>query len=336
MLQWAAPSVFLLIPLPLLLYFIFPAGDFPHQQGITVPFYHRVEQLTHHNHRTIPSQQWLRLTLLILIWLSLITAAAGPQWIGKSHSSPRSGRDLLLAIDISGSMSLPDMTWQGKPITRLQAVKRLASDFIERRKGDRIGLILFGTRAFLQAPLTFDRTTVNTLLEDTSIGLAGTQTAIGDAIGLAIKRLYHQPYNSNKILILLTDGANNAGTAPLSAANLAKNIHLRIYTIGIGADSLLIPSYFGTQSINPAMDLDETTLKHIAQITQGSYFRARSTTDLAAIYKAIDKLEPSFKDRTPLRNITPLYPWPLLLALLLTLCLLQLRLGIVSLLRKIG
>jgi Ca-activated chloride channel family protein len=202
-------------------------------------------------------------------------------------------------------------------VTRLEVVKQVAGEFIERRDGDRIGLILFGTRAYLQAPLTFDRPTVRTLLEEAVIGLAGEQTAIGDAIGLGVKRLKERPAK-NRVLILLTDGANTAGEVhPLDAARFAAKLGLKIYTIGVGADVAMMRRLYGTARVNPSADLDEPTLAAIARATGGRYFRARQTNELVDIYRTLDELEPVIGDEEQFRPTTELYYWPLALALLM-------------------
>jgi len=181
-----------------------------------------------------------------------------------------------------------------------------------------VGLILFGTQAYLQTPLTFDRKTVITLLNESAIGLAGDNTAIGDAIGLAVKRLKNQPANS-RVLILLTDGANTAGeVSPIKAAELAAENQLKIYTIGIGADEMQVRSFFGSRTVNPSRDLDEKTLTAIADTTGGRYFRARNTEELDKIYQLLDELEPVEKDKQYYRPRSELYPWPLGLALALS------------------
>jgi Ca-activated chloride channel family protein len=214
-------------------------------------------------------------------------------------------------------------------VDRLTATKWVAGDFINRRVGDRLGLILFGTQAYLQTPLTFDRKTVLTLLNESAIGLAGDNTAIGDAIGLAVKRLKDQPANS-RVLILMTDGANTAGeVSPLKAAELAAENQLKIYTIGIGADEMVVRSFFGSHKVNPSRDLDENTMIKIAQRTGGRYFRARNTDELNNIYMLLDKLEPIEKDKQYFRPRSELYFWPLALALLIAagLCLTRVRLS---------
>ena len=234
-----------------------------------------------------------------------------PQWVGDVMSIPVSGRDLMLAVDLSGSMQEEDFVLKGERVDRLTATKSVAGDFIERRVGDRIGLILFGERAYLQVPFTFDRKTVKTLLYEAEIGLAGKATAIGDAIGLAVKRLRERD-ESNRVLVLLTDGANTTGTvAPKEAAQLAAAEGLKIYTIGVGADEMLVRDLFGMRKVNPSAELDEETLKTIAGITGGRYFRARDTRELEEIYRLLDKLEPVAEEARPFRPRKALYYWPL-------------------------
>ena len=258
-------------------------------------------------------------------WLLLVSAAARPVWLGPPIDLPVSGRDLLLAVDLSGSMSTQDFSVNGQQVDRLTAVKTIAGDFIQRRVGDRLGLILFGLNAYVQSPLTFDRKTVDTLLLEAVIGLAGKQTAIGDAIGLAVKELRRNP-NGNKVLILLTDGANNAGEVdPLAAAKLAAKEGLTIYTIGIGADSVMVPSLFGMQRVNPSQDLDEDTLRAIAKATGGRYFRARDTAELNKIYQLIDQLQPVDQEKQTFRPQRSLFFWPLAMALVLATPLLWLQ-----------
>ncbi|MCG8325261.1 MAG: VWA domain-containing protein, partial [Thiotrichales bacterium] len=233
--------------------------------------------------------------------------------------------DLMLAVDLSESMQQDDFIIRGQRVDRLTATKWVAGDFIERRVGDRIGLILFGERAYLQAPLTFDRETVRTLLYESAIGLAGGKTAIGDGIGLAVKRLREQT-DTDRVLVLLTDGANTAGNVfPKEAAERAAGEGLKIYTIGIGADESLVQSLFGTRRYNPSRDLDEATLKAIAEVTGGHYFRARDTAELEQIYSILDQLEPVEQDVQRFRPRTSLYYWPLAGAAMIALLLFLLR-----------
>lgn len=260
-----------------------------------------------------------RLVLLTAIWAAAVAAAARPQYLGEPLTLPVSGRDLLLAVDLSGSMEEQDFQLEGEWVDRLTATKAVADEFIANRVGDRVGLILFGREAYLQTPLTFDRPTVRTLLEESAIGLAGKETAIGDAIGLAIRTLEDAGVEAGRrVLILLTDGANTAGAVdPLKAADLAAERDLVIYTIGIGADELTVRSLFGLRRINPSADLDEDTLRSIAEMTGGRYFRARDTAEMAEIYSMLDELEPAESDETGFRPVTELFYWPLGLALVL-------------------
>jgi Ca-activated chloride channel family protein len=260
----------------------------------------------------------LRYIALWIVWVLAVVAAARPQFVGEPLSLPVSGRDLLMAVDLSGSMEEQDFELGGRYVDRLTATKSVAVDFIERRIGDRIGLILFGREAYLQTPLTFDRQTVQVLLNESAIGLAGKETAIGDAIGLAIRTLEDAGVEQGRrVLILLTDGANTAGEVdPLKAAELAAQRNMVIYTIGIGATALTVRGIFGVRQINPSADLDEQTLTTIATLTGGRYFRARDTTELAEIYTMLDELEPAESDEAGFRPVTELFYWPLAFAAL--------------------
>lgn len=266
---------------------------------------------------------WIKRTWLAviagLIWVLLLLAAARPQWVGEIETLPVTGRDLLLAVDISGSMDTQDMVLDGQAVNRLAVVKRVAGEFIQRRKGDRVGLVLFGSRAYLQTPLTFDTETTATLLDEAEIGLAGRETAIGDAIGLAVKRL-REDAASERVLILLTDGANTSGEVePLQATEFAAREGLRIYTVGVGADEMMVQDFFGTRLVNPSADLDEDALQAIAERTGGAYFRARDAEALARIYDQLDELEPVESDQEAIRPVDELFHWPLALALALAL-----------------
>lgn len=262
-----------------------------------------------------------RLGLAAFIWLCLLVAAARPQWLGEPAPLPQTGRNLVLAIDVSGSMETPDLALDGSQATRLDVVKQVAGDFIENRSGDRVGLILFGSQAYLQAPLTFDHVTLRHFLEEAVIGVAGRETAIGDAIGLAVKRLREAP-GGEAVLVLLTDGQNTAGAvSPRQAAKLAAQTGLRIHTIGIGAEQMRVRGLLGTRRVNPSANLDESTLKAIAEATGGRYFRARNRDDLVEVYRRLDELEPVTGNSQLVRPVTALFPWPLGVAMLLSLLL---------------
>jgi Ca-activated chloride channel homolog len=259
----------------------------------------------------------VRLLLAWLAWTLLVLATARPQWLGEPINLPMSGRDLMMSVDISGSMSQQDYQLNGSPVSRLDVVKAVAGRFIERREADRLGLILFGSRAYLQTPLTHDRTTVQTMLNEAVIGLAGRETAIGDSIALAVKRLKQQP-EDNRVLILLTDGSNTAGNlSPRQAAKLAAQAKVRIYSIGIGGGQVGINTRFG-MLMQQASDLDPTTLKAIAKITGGRYFQATDTDQLEKIYDELDRLEPSIRDTRSLRPMHAMFMWPAGIALFIT------------------
>jgi Ca-activated chloride channel family protein len=323
MLTFEWPWLLVLLPLPWLVQRWVPAAE-REEGALLVPFFSRARDLSLQHSHTGTRQRLLLLTLWLL-WLLLLLAATRPQWVGEPLQLPSSGRDLLVAVDISGSMETADMEWEDETLDRLSTVKRVVGDFVERRQSDRLGLVLFGTQAYLQAPLTFDRQTVKRLLLEAQLGFAGEKTAIGDAIGLAVKRLRDRP-ESSRVVILLTDGANTAGAIePLQAAKLAAQAGVKIYTIGIGADEMITPGVFGTsfgaRRINPSRDLDEPVLQSIAAQTGGKYFRARNPADLQEVYTALDQLEPVAQAAETIRPTQSLFYWPLALALLLSLLL---------------
>lgn len=314
MIHFEWPWLLSLLPLPLLIRWLLPAHKPVEQAALKVPF---LNDFSEGDARVISQTGRWPFLAAAIAWILLIAACTRPQWLGEPIEQAVSGRDLMLAVDLSGSMEVQDFVINRQAVDRLTATKWVAGDFINRRVGDRIGLILFGTQAYLQTPLTFDRKTVMTLLDESAIGLAGDNTAIGDAIGLAVKRLKNQEVNS-RVLILMTDGANTAGeVSPLKAAELAAENQLKIYTIGIGADEMLVRSFFGAQKVNPSQDLDEKTLTAIAEKTGGVYFRARNTDELNKIYQLLDQLEPVEKDKQYFRPKSELYYWPLAGALLL-------------------
>lgn len=323
MIQLAWPWMLALLPLPWLARRALPPADPAQGAALRVPFLRelaRPGRAARLRHRRWP------LLLAACAWLLIVAASARPQWLGEPVALPVSGRDIVLAVDLSQSMRERDFLIQGRPVDRLTATKWVADDFISRREGDRIGLILFGEQAYLQAPLTFDRETVWTLLNEAQIGLAGRATAIGDAIGLGVKRL-REVADNDRVLILLTDGANTAGEVdPLQAADLAAHEGLKIYTIGIGADEMLIQGLFGTRRVNPAADLDEATLRAIADRTGGRYFRARDTVEFETIYRLLDELEPVERDPETFRPVAALYHWPLGAALVVIVLLAAIKL----------
>ncbi|MCA9470959.1 MAG: VWA domain-containing protein [Nitrospirales bacterium] len=319
MITWVWLWVFLLLPLPWVVQRLVKPVERNAESSLRIPFYQDVMSIDCGQTAVKQgSRSFRNFWLGMLVWLLLLTAAARPQWIGDPVSLPVSGRDVMMAVDVSGSMEIPDFTLQGEQANRLMVVKAVAGEFIKRRKGDRVGLILFGSQAYVQTPLTFDRTTAQTMLNEAEIGLAGKETAIGDAIGLVTKRLKNQA-QENRVLILLTDGANTAGDiSPLQATKLAAKEGIRIYTIGVGADQMQVSSLFGSRTVNPSQDLDEGTLKEIAQLTGGTYLRAKDKQQLEQVYRQLDELEPAAEETEFFRPTDELYPWPLGAALVLS------------------
>jgi Ca-activated chloride channel family protein len=309
-LEW--PWMLMALPLPWLVRKILSPAVENREAGLKVQSFRGFAVL---NERSEVEQLlYWRFWLAMLAWILLVVASSRPQRIGDELEVPVSGRNLMLAVDLSGSMDAKDFELGSRRVDRLTATKAVASDFIGRREGDRIGLILFGERAYLQVPLTLDRETVKILLLEAFIGLAGEKTAIGDAITLAVKRIHDQGEMADEqVLVLLTDGANTAGEVdPIKAAELAQQVGLRIYTIGIGAEQMEVSSITGgLRRVNPSADLDEETLTQIAQLTGGRYFRAKDTAGLQEIYRLLDEMEPEAEPEAGIRPVKSLYYVPL-------------------------
>jgi Ca-activated chloride channel homolog len=317
MFTFAWPLAFLLLPLFWVVYKYFPKPQKHQDAMLRVPFIARIQALNSASGVTMKLPRHARQFLAIGAWILLVVASANPEWLGNPLPVKQNGRNIMLAVDLSPSMGIPDLQHNNSTVNRLQTVKAVADEFIDKRLGDKLGLILFGSKAYLQTPLTFDRATVHSMLDDATIGLAGQRTAIGEAIGLAIKKISTEDIKS-RILILLTDGGNNSGTIdPLEAAQVAKDNHIKIYTVGIGASQMVISSILGNQLVNPSADLDEDLLKKIANMTEGQYFRAQDEKSLTDILDAINQLEPISTENKTARPITSLFYWPLAAALLL-------------------
>lgn len=248
--------------------------------------------------------------LAALAWALLCVAAARPQQLGPPVQPPAKGRDLMLALDLSGSMGNEDMDIGGEVVDRLTAARAVLSDFIDRRAGDRLSLLVFGRQAYVLTPPTLDRDSVREQLAGSVVGLAGQETAIGDAIGLAVRRLRAEPAGE-RVLVLLTDGVNTAGVLdPRKAARIAADEGVRIHTIAFGGDGTM--SIFGLRVPMPGDDgMDEATLRDVAATTGGRFFRARDTDELAGIYAEIDRLEPIARPGRAVRPRIERYAWPL-------------------------
>ncbi len=321
------PWAFVLLPLPWLVRRWWPAATGSYGDALRLPFLRQLQAAGVVGAARAGRQPRLLLLMMSLCWLLLVAAMARPALVGQPLPLPVNARELLMAIDLSGSMGRDDFTYSGQPVDRLSVVKAVADDFISRRKGDRVGLILFSDRAYLQAPLTLDLAVVRQFLAEAQVGLTGRETAIGDAIGLAVKQLRERP-EANRVLILLTDGSNNAGVLqPMQAAELARQEQVKIHTIGVGGGPQRMAQFAAEQ------EMDEKTLSEIATLTGGQYFRARDIQGLVDIYRAIDALEPVAGESAYLRPITSLLHWPLALALLLSLLLASWQLGLAAWLR---
>jgi Ca-activated chloride channel family protein len=302
--------VFLLLPLPLLLKLL-PDNGKANSIALQVPLF---------NHYGLPVRKRFmsinNLSRLVfwIVWVSVIVAASRPYWLGDSTHRRISGRDMILAMDVSGSMQEADMILEERLASRLAVLKSVSSKFIDRREGDRIGLILFGSKAYSYVPLTFDREALKVFLDDISAGLAGRLTAIGDAIAVSIKVLNEQA-SRHKVVILVTDGSNTSGESdPIKAARIAAHSGLTIYTIGVGNDEQTLNLLSSEQNFPKGTALNETLLKQVAGITGGRYFRARDTDGFEQITRMLDQLEPAQSDNRRYRPELELYQWPLGLA----------------------
>jgi Ca-activated chloride channel family protein len=314
MISFAWPWLLLLLPLPLFVYWL------PQKRNNRISAALIMPQLLPNTSvsMTTNTSKKSPLIILALCWLLTVLALSQPQWLGDTVDIPTEGREMMIAVDLSGSMQIEDMSLHGSTVNRLDMLKEVLGNFIERRIGDRLGLILFADDAYMQTPMTFDRETVKQMLDESELGLVGRKTAIGDAIALAVKR-FDAKQKSNKILLLLTDGQNTAGKiTPEQALELAIAKDVTIYSIGIGADVMLQQSLFGTRRVNPSSELDEKTLTKLAQQTGGKYFRAKDSEGMELIYSLLDQLEPIEQDQQQMRPLTALFYWPLSLALLLS------------------
>jgi Ca-activated chloride channel family protein len=251
----------------------------------------------------------------------MVTALARPQWGTQQIVMDTKGVNIILAVDLSESMAALDFRLNGKTVNRLEAVKSVVQNFVSGRNGDRIGMVVFGSQAYTQLPLTRDYTTITTMLDRLAIGAAGGRTALGDAVGIALKRITDIESRSN-VIILLTDGRSNSGELdPLAAADIAREKEVKIYAVGVGgqgrAPFLMKDAIFGDRYVYQRVDLDESTLKQIAERTGGLYFRAKDTDGLQKIYNTIDEMEKTEVKVKTFAQYNELYLYLLLPALAL-------------------
>lgn len=311
MLTLAYPWLFTLLPLPWLLRWLMPAHR-ERREGLVVPFLDRIAAQTGRQPTegaVVMQGGWLRMISMAVFWISIVAALARPQWIEPPITKNVPVRDMLLAVDLSGSMETQDFTnAQGKKVDRLSAVKEVLDDFLSKRKGDRVGLIFFGSAPFVQAPFTEDLKVCRQLLDEAQVKMAGPQTAFGDAIGLAIT-LFERSEVKERVLIALTDGNDTASKVPpQKAAEIAKDKGIVIHTVAVGD-----PRAAGEDA------LDEDTLKNVAKETGGVFSRAEDRKQLEQIYGQLDKLETRRAQTISHRPRRDVYYWPLAIGLVVTL-----------------
>lgn len=315
---FAYPMMFLLLALPLVMRVVLPRVNDKNEDALKVPFFDDMRRLSPPGGRSVFGGLRFRRLLGALIWILLVAAAANPQWVGEPSKVPSEGRNLMMVLDISGSMQEADFAIQNQAVRRWDAVRAVANAFVQKRQGDRIGVVLFGERSYLYVPLTYDLKTVSDLLKEADVGMAGTQTAIGDALGLALKTMIDVPAES-RVVVLLSDGAANAGVMkPQEAAELAEKMGVKVYTIGAGSDAVQMMGMFGMMQMPRGDEIDEKTLREIARKTGGRYFRAKNTRELLEIYKEIDALEPVVNDDVFVRPVKTLFYYPLAAAFILS------------------
>lgn len=316
MFHFYSPWFALLMPLPFIVRWLFPSKKRSVPE-LHFPGLNRIKK-AFPTHSGVESSSFFSF-LLFLSWLFLVIALMQPEKVDQFLQVKNAGYDLMLAVDTSGSMQAVDFSTKDRIVSRLDITKEVVGKFVQGRQGDRVGLITFGESAYVHVPLTLDTLSVSKMLNDTVSGMAGNATAIGDAIGLGVRQLRERPVGS-RVLILLTDGEDNASTIPpLEAAKLAKQYGIKVYTVGIGKNGpVLFPSQFGGYG-TAEVPIDEGLLKEIAAMTGGHYFRATDQKALQSIYDKIDALEKSEADETRFLIREPYYYYPLGMALVLLL-----------------
>jgi Ca-activated chloride channel family protein len=314
MFEFAWWWILLLFPLPLLARAALPAAA-RQQQSL---------HLAHAGRFISPRSVSLRPTASVwllpgLVWLLLLSALAQPQWVGEPVPLQQERREMMIALDLSASMQADDMMLDGRQVSRLEAAHSILAEFIERRHGDRVGLIVYADNAYVYTPITSDLNTVAELAREAQLGLAGQRTAMGDAIGLSI-RYFSEREADERVILMLTDGMLNGGVIDAEEAmQLATSHDVKVHSIGIGSDEMVVRGLFGDRRINPSADLDEAFLTELAERTGGRYFRARNTDDMRAIYALLDDIEPVSDDENSMRPRRALTHWPLAAAALLAL-----------------
>ena len=297
--------VLYLLPLPIIIYFLLPALKLK-SPSLVVPNLQKTETITGEKSSAsalVKRRNFFVWIGLAIIWVLLISALSNPQLVGKPEKKVKTARNFLIVADISFSMANKDWQIDGKNVTRWEAVKTVMHEFISKRKGDRMGLVFFGSNSYIQAPFTPDLVTVDKMLDEADVGMAGQMTNIGKAIVKGIG-MFKEDTIKTKVMLLLTDGVDS-GTdiLPLDAADMAKRDSVMVYTIGIGNNQ------------GNATDLDENTLTEIAEMTGAKYFQAKDISSLEQVYTELDKLEPIEFEEESFKPRTLLYWYPLALAI---------------------
>ncbi|MCB1352031.1 MAG: VWA domain-containing protein [Rhodobacteraceae bacterium] len=296
--SFAAPWAFCLLPLPLLLLRILPPRRFA-SGALTLP---PALAAAFRPTASLPVRRHARLIVLACAWIALVIALTGPRQERALDVVPASGRDIVLALDLSGSMEREDFVLDGQTASRLAAVQSVAAQFVRGRTGDRVGLVVFGDRAYVAAAPTHDVSAVAQAIGTLQIGISGKATAIADGLGLAIRRLRGRDAES-RIIILLSDGQDTTGAVdPVAAAQAARDLGMRVYTIALGPADL-------ADDPKARDAVDSETLRRIAEAAGGETFRVRSTEDLERVTSAIDRLEPSLAAMPPVRTWRFYWPW---------------------------
>lgn len=323
MINIAYPDMLWIILLPILVYYALPVASKMYGDALKVPFVDDIIKIKEQSkfkryfQSVSVKTSFLGLFSLFVVWGLVTLALSRPQWVGEPLKVHHEARNIMLVADISTSMNERDFRYQNKYFTRLDAVKSVVSKFVDERTDDRIGLVLFGTRAYLQVPLTYDRQSLKEVLYGVDAGMAGNSTSIGDAIGIALKNLAQENSDTDdKVIILLTDGENNDGSISFpQAIKLAEQEKVKIYTIGVGSDRE--PFLGGLFSIPVQSGIDEEGLKHLSEVTAGRYFRAKDVQSLIKIYDEINKLETQNREGRFVQETKDLYYYPAGIAVLL-------------------
>ena len=307
--------VFFLLPLPLLVYWLMPPLK-QRKEALKYPGFREAESASGQKASSgawISKRNILQWIFLSLVWLSILTAFASPRIVGEPEMKVKTARNFVIAADISFSMANKDWEIDGERVTRWEGVKQVLRQFIEKREGDRLALVFFGSNAYLQAPLTTELDVIDFMLDETDVGMAGQMTAIGKAIGYSLD-IFKGDSLDQKVLLLLTDGQDDGrGIFPTDAAKMAARDSVTIYTIGIG------------EATGRNDGLDEETLKQIAEISGGEYFLAQDPEQLQQAYTTLNELEPIEFEAEENAPVTLLFQYPLALALVLGLLLALIR-----------